>query len=244
MLHLVWRQKLQGNNLIDKPKYLNLRRSTLAIFIISVILLLDQAVKIWVKTNMYIGQETFLFGLDWCRLHFRENEGMAFGLTYGGYHGKTVLSLFRVCASVLMIYFLSYLIKQKASKKIIASLSLVIAGAIGNVIDCLFYGLLFSGSSHGIARFLPQGGGYADFLHGKVVDMFYLPIWGGHYPDWLPLLGGDQFLYFQSIFNIADFAITAGILMILFSHNELLSPDGVVAGAEDKELAAVEPRGD
>lgn len=174
---------------------------------------------------MYIGQEIFLFGQDWCRLHFRENEGMAFGLTFGGYHGKTALSLFRICASALMIYLLVNLIKQHASKRIILALSLVIAGAIGNVIDCLFYGVLFSAGFHGIAKFLPDGGGYADVLHGKVVDMFYFPMWGGFYPDWLPFIGGDPFMYFQSIFNIADLAITIGILLILFSHNQLLELD-------------------
>jgi len=190
---------------------------------------------------MYIGQESFLFGQEWFRLHFRENEGMAFGLTLGGYYGKMALSLFRICASVLMIYFLIYLIRQKASRFIIFSLSLVIAGAIGNVLDCLFYGLLFSGSYHGMATFLPEAGGYAGMLHGKVVDMFYLPIWGGNYPDWFPLIGGDSFLYFQSIFNIADLAITFGILFILFSHNELLAPEeAVVAEPEGDDAVVVE----
>lgn len=217
-----------------------MRRSTLAILIIGTVLLLDQALKIWVKTNMYIGQEIFLFGQDWCRLHFRENEGMAFGLTFGGYHGKTALSLFRIFASALMIYLLVNLIKQQASKRIIVALSLVIGGAIGNVIDCLFYGILFSASFHGFAQFLPEGGGYASMLHGKVVDMFYFPIWGGFYPDWVPVIGGDPFMYFQSIFNIADLAITIGIVFILFSHNQLLELDKKKDSEPELETAVAE----
>jgi len=217
-----------------------LRRSTLAILIIGLVLLLDQVIKVWVKTNMYIGQEIFLFGTDWFRINFRENEGMAFGMAFGGYYGKMALSLFRVIASGLMIYLLTFIIKQKASYLIVISLSLVIGGALGNVIDCLFYGLIFSGSFHGFATFLPEAGGYADFLQGKVVDMFYLPIWGGVYPDWFPFIGGGNFLYFQSIFNIADLAITVGIISILLFHNQLLALEPEKE-TENKEPLTQEP---
>ncbi len=183
--------------------------------IIFITLILDQGLKIWVKTNMYLGQEYQL--LDWFYIHFTENNGMAFGIELGGYYGKLALSLFRLVFVGVIASFLAKLVRKKADKILIVSISLVLAGAIGNIIDGTFYGLLFSESYHQLATFMPEDGGYAPLFFGRVVDMFYFPLFKGYLPEWLPFWGGDYFVFFRPVFNIADAAISIGVgIMILF----------------------------
>jgi signal peptidase II len=185
------------------------------IWIILIILILDQALKIWVKTNMFLGQEHQIF--DWFYIHFTENNGMAFGMEFGGDWGKLTLSLFRIVFVGFITSYLYKLVKQNADKILITSLSLVLAGAIGNIIDGAFYGLLFNDSYHQIAKILPESGGYAPLFFGKVVDMFYFPMYKGYLPEWFPVWGGDYVVFFRPVFNIADAAISIGVaIMVLF----------------------------
>lgn len=187
--------------------------------IVFLILFLDQALKIWVKTHLQYGEEINILGLEWARIHFVENPGMAFGITpLGGTEmGKLLLSIFRIIAVVLLWYFIANLIKLKANWGVLLSFAFIMAGAIGNILDSAFYGLIFSSSPFhgGVATLFPPEGGYAGFLYGKVVDMFYFPVWEGYFPDWMPLIGGNKFMFFKPVFNLADVAITAGVLNIL-----------------------------
>ena len=186
-----------------------------SIWIVLTTLVLDQALKIWVKTHMYLGQEHHIF--DWFYIHFTENNGMAFGMEFGGDWGKLALSLFRIVFVVFMASFLLKLIRKNADKVLIVSLSLVLAGAIGNIIDGTLYGILFSESYRQLATFLPEAGGYAPLFFGKVVDMFYFPIFKGYLPEWIPFWGGDYFVFFRPVFNIADSAISIGVaIMVIF----------------------------
>lgn len=162
---------------------------------------------------MFLGQEYEIF--SWFIIHFTENNGMAFGLEFAGQNGKLFLSLFRIVAVTGLFYYLYKLVKDKAPQGFITSIALILAGAIGNIIDSAFYGKLFSSSYHQIAEFMPEDGGYAPMLYGKVVDMFYFPIVSGYFPDWLPIWGGEYFLFFRPVFNIADSAITIGVVIIL-----------------------------
>lgn len=184
----------------------------LAIFFI---LLADQVLKFWIKLNMSLGQEYKVFG-NWAIIHFTENNGMAFGMEFGGEAGKLALTLFRIAAVCGIGYGVVYLIKKKYHRGLIMNLALIFAGAMGNIIDSAFYGLLFNESTYyEPAKFLPVEGGYAGLFHGKVVDMFYIPILQGSYPHWLPLWGGQEFIFFRPVFNIADSAISLGVIMIL-----------------------------
>ena len=186
-----------------------------SIWIVLTTLVLDQALKIWVKTHMYLGQEYQIF--DWFYIHFTENNGMAFGMEFGGDWGKLGLSLFRIVFVVFMASFLLKLIRKNADKVLIVSLSLVLAGAIGNIIDGTLYGILFSESYRQLATFLPEAGGYAPLFFGKVVDMFYFPIFKGYLPEWIPFWGGDYFVFFRPVFNVADSAISIGVaIMVIF----------------------------
>ena len=186
-----------------------------SIWIVLTTLVLDQALKIWVKTHMYLGQEYQVF--DWFYIHFTENNGMAFGMEFGGDWGKLGLSLFRIVFVVFMASFLLKLIRKNADKVLIVSLSLVLAGAVGNIIDGTLYGILFSESYRQLATFLPEAGGYAPLFFGKVVDMFYFPIFKGYLPEWIPFWGGDYFVFFKPVFNIADSAISIGVaIMVIF----------------------------
>ncbi|WP_462317704.1 lipoprotein signal peptidase [Marinilabilia sp.] len=184
------------------------------LFIVLAILIIDQALKIWVKTNMMLGDEFSVFG-NWFYIHFVENNGMAFGMELGGDFGKIFLSIFRIVAVVGIVWYLIKLARKDAPTGLIVSVSMVLAGALGNIIDSAFYGMIFNHSYSQIASLFPDGGGYAPFLHGRVVDMFYFPLFSGVYPDWLPFLGGQEFIFFRPVFNIADSSITMGILSIL-----------------------------
>ena len=213
-----------------------MKKSTLVGLIIFIVLLIDQVVKVWVKTHMHIGQDIPIFGLDWAFIHFVENPGMAFGLELGGNTGKLILSVFRIIAVVVLIFFIRNLIRQKAPYGLLACFGLITAGALGNIIDSAFYGLLFSASPYhsGAATFLPEGGGYASFLHGKVVDMLYFPLFQGTFPTWVPKWGGQPFEFFRPVFNVADSAITVGVISILlFQRNYFKASQNTEESVED-----------
>ena len=178
------------------------------------VLMLDQALKFWIKSNMIIGEEIRFF--DWFIIHFIENKGMAFGMEFGGEWGKYLLSVFRIIAIGGIAWYLKTLVKEETDKGVIMSVALVLAGAIGNMIDSAFYGMIFSHSYGQIATLME--GGYSGFLQGHVVDMFYFPIINSHFPEWLPIWGGDHFIFFRPVFNIADAAISVGVINILLFH--------------------------
>lgn len=188
-----------------------------SLVIVIAILLIDQIVKVWVKLNFTIGEEVDLIG-DWCKLHFIENEGMAFGMSFGGVAGKYVLTFLRIIASFLIGWYLLKLIKKGENKLAVYSFTLIFAGAVGNIIDSMFYGLLFSESTFfSVSQFIPEGGGYAPMFLGKVVDMFYFPIIDTTLPQWIPFFGGNDFRFFNAIFNISDVSITIGVVILLIS---------------------------
>ncbi len=185
-----------------------------ALFISLAVLIADQAVKLWIKSNMYLGQEFAVFG-NWFIIHFTENNGMAFGMEFGGDMGKIALSVFRIIAVSFIGYYLFRTANHGAKTGLIVAGSLIFAGALGNILDSMFYGIIFNDSYHQIAEFMPEEGGYAPFLFGRVVDMLYFPLISGNFPDWFPLWGGERFMFFRPVFNIADTAITTGISMIV-----------------------------
>jgi len=201
-----------------------LKRSTLTFLIISAVLIFDQTLKVWIKTNMTYGEEFGILGLSWARIHFVENEGMAFGISFGGDGGKLALSLFRLVAVAFLGYILVTLIKAKETRGLIACFALILAGAVGNILDSAFYGIIFSASSfHGNpATMFPEGGGYAAFLYGRVVDMFYFPLIDFTWPDWMPVWGGDRFQFFKPVFNVADSGISVGVISMLLFHRGFL----------------------
>ena len=192
-----------------------------SLLLIFSILLVDQIVKILVKTNMIMGEEIHVFG-NWFRIHFLENNGMAFGMEWGGKTGKAALSVFRMLAIAGISWYLSVLIKKKAHIGLILSVSAIIAGAAGNLIDSAFYGLIFSESWHTPAIMFPEGGGYASFLQGRVVDMLYFPVIDSHWPDWSPIRPGQSFIFFRPVFNLADTSITLGVAAILIFQKKFL----------------------
>jgi signal peptidase II len=187
-----------------------------AVLLIAVVILADQALKFWIKTSFSYGPVLELLGQPWARLYFIENEGMAWGWKLGGEWGKMLLTLFRLVAVLFGTWYLGRIVKECYSRGFIVCASRIYAGALGNLIDSLFYGMLFSESTDfTVAQFLPAGGGYAGFLHGKVVDMLYFPMIRSTYPDWIPFIGGNRFEFFSPIFNIADAAISVGVITLL-----------------------------
>lgn len=215
-----------------------MKRSIKIAAIIIFVLLIDQALKIWIKTNLAYGEEIQILGLDWALIHFVENEGMAFGITLGGEHGKLALSLFRIAAVGFLFYYLRLLLRSRVSFGLVACFALILAGAVGNIIDSAFYGLIFSKTPYHsgvVATMFPEGGGYAGFLHGKVVDMFYFPMFEGFFPNWLPIWGGEHFLFFRPVFNIADAAITVGVLTLLLFYRSFFSSTQMEEALESEE---------
>jgi signal peptidase II len=191
-----------------------------AVFLILLILLVDQILKIWIKTHFVIGQEVHLFG-KWGMIHFIENNGMAFGMEMGGKPGKLILSIFRIIAIFGIGWFLNSIIEKKANLGLVLAVSAIMAGAIGNIIDSAFYGMIFSESYTQPAIMFPPGGGYSSFLHGRVVDMFYFPIIDSQWPDWFPFNAGESFVFFRPVFNLADSAITCGVIAILIFQKRM-----------------------
>lgn len=208
-------------------KEVNLKRRSWTIIILSALLLLiDQVVKILIKTNMTIGQSFDVFG-DWFKILFVENEGMAFGMAFGGEVGKLLLTSFRIILVIALIYYIVKLLKRSDVKMgVIVGFSLIMVGALGNIIDSFFYGVLFSESTYtSVAQFLPEGGGYAPLFHGKVVDMLYFPLIDTTFPEWIPFIGGKAFRFFQPIFNIADSCITCGAFYLLLFQSKFFMQD-------------------
>ena len=194
-------------------------KGRLATLIIVAILLIDQAIKIWVKTSMTLHESIRV--TDWFYITFIENMGMAFGMQLGS---KIVLSLFRVVAIGVLGYYIWQQVKKNASTGYIVCLSMVLAGAAGNLIDCMFYGLVFNESSpYYLSYFVPFGSGYAPFLMGKVVDMFYFPLIETEWPTWMPFVGGDHFVFFSPVFNFADASISVSVVWLLLFYREEIS---------------------
>lgn len=194
------------------------QRRLLVIGIVLLVLFIDQSLKFWVKLNMQIGDEIMLFG-NWGRLHFIENKGMAFGMEFGGDYGKLLLTLFRLIAVGVLSFVIRNQIKAKAHIGFIIAMSLILTGALGNIIDSIFYGIIFNESYGQLAQLMPSGGGYDTWFHGQVVDMLYFPMIDTNWPNWVPFIGGKQLSFFDPIFNIADSAISTGVFTIIIFQN-------------------------
>lgn len=189
-----------------------------AVCIVILLLLLDQILKIWIKTHLELHESIKI--TSWFYLYFTENPGMAFGIEV---IGKLFLSIFRIVAVGFIGYYLYSLVKKNNPFGFIACVSLILAGAIGNIIDSVFYGVIFDHSFGQVATLFPEGGGYAGWLHGKVVDMFYFPLIETTWPDWLPIWGGQEFIFFRPIFNLADSAICVGVFLLLLFYRNTFS---------------------
>lgn len=188
----------------------------LATLIVVAILLIDQVIKIWVKTSMTLHESIHIF--DWFYITFIENRGMAFGMELGS---KILLSLFRIVAIVALAFYIRQEVIRKSRTGYIICLAVILAGAAGNLIDCMFYGLIFNESSpYYLSYFVPFGNGYAPFLMGKVVDMFYFPIIESDWPSWVPFVGGDHFIFFSPVFNFADACISCSVVWLLLFYRE------------------------
>ena len=184
-----------------------------ASIIIVLVLLIDQISKFYIKTNFALGEEVPVF--DWFRILFVENEGMAWGTKIPGEYGKLFLTLFRLVAIVGIGYWLWDSVRKNGSRILISAIALIFAGAFGNIIDSVIYGIIFNDSYGQVAEFMPAEGGYGTLFHGKVVDMLYFPLWQGNLPEWIPFWGGNYFTFFEPVFNIADTAISAGVILLL-----------------------------
>ena len=207
-----------------------------------IILLIDQWIKVYIKTHFTFQEQLHVAG-NWFILLFTENNGMAYGMELfgGGEIGKLVLTLFRIIAVSSIFWYLCYIVKKKEDKLFITCIVLIFAGALGNIIDSVFYGVLFSESSYEVARFLPIEGGYAPLLHGKVVDMFYFPIIEGHFPSWVPYWGTEKFIFFQPVFNFADASISIGVAIIILYQKRFFGKKKQVTEEEENPSATEEP---
>jgi signal peptidase II len=212
------------------------------VLLILLVLLADQCLKVYIKTHYYMQEEHEVLG-HWFRLHFVENPGMAWGWEFGGGFGKIILSLFRMVAVILGTFYLRNIIRKKYHRGFIICAALIYVGALGNLVDSMFYGILFS--ENGPAKLFPAGGGYSSFLHGKVVDMLYFPIIQTKYPSWFPIASwrGDEFEFFSPVFNIADASISVGVIALLlfqkriFPQKEELVDTAKTVGAEHMDEA-------
>lgn len=210
-------------------------KGRLATLIVVAILLIDQAIKIWVKTSMCLHESIHV--TDWFYITFIENMGMAFGMQLGS---KVVLSLFRVIAITLLGYYTCLEIRRQAKTGYIVCLAMIFAGAVGNLIDCLFYGLIFNESSpYYVSYFVPFGSGYAPFLMGKVVDMFYFPLIETEWPLWMPFVGGEHFVFFSPVFNFADASISVSVVVLLLFYREEISKISLSRNLEKNEVDKV-----
>jgi len=197
---------------------MNRQKTWIVAAIILLLLFLDQASKIWIKTHMQLHESYQIF--SWFHIYFTENPGMAFGLEI---IDKLLLSIFRILAVLVLAYFLFQVIKRNYSFGFVACIALIFSGALGNIIDCVFYGVIFNDSFGQIATFFPEGGGYAPYLHGKVVDMLYFPLIETTLPSWLPFWGGNEFVFFRPIFNLADSSICVGVFSLFLFYRKTLS---------------------
>jgi signal peptidase II len=204
-----------------------------ALFIVFLIIFFDQALKFYIKTHFYYGEEVNVIG-SWFKLHFIENEGMAFGMRLGKAEtGKLVLTLFRLVAVIFGFFLLKILVSRKYGKGVIICGSLILAGALGNLLDSMFYGLIFTESSFHMARLVPIGQGYGQLFHGRVVDMLYFPLVDTRLPEWIPYFGGRDFVFFEPVFNIADAAISMGVLTLVLFQKKLI-PQREIPGEKQK----------
>ena len=195
-----------------------LTKGYLSAFIVIAVLVIDQIIKIWVKTNMYWHESIKI--TDWFYIYFTENNGMAFGMEI---FNKFFLTGFRIIAAIAITYLLVQYVKKNYKTGFLVCVSLILAGAVGNIIDCVFYGEIFSESTHSaLATFVPIGKGYSDWFYGKVVDMFYFPIIDTNWPEWMPFVGGEHFIFFSPIFNFADAAISCGIIALILFYGKYL----------------------
>lgn len=204
---------------------IKITKGQLSVLIILSVLVIDQIIKVLVKTGMYLHENIRVCG-NWFYIYFTENNGMAFGMEL---FGKLFLTSFRIIAVALIGYYIAKVVKKNLKTGYIVCLSMILAGALGNIIDCVFYGVIFGPSvpegylNSSLATFMPEGGGYSSLLYGKVVDMFYFPIIDTTWPSWIPIVGGNHFIFFSPIFNFADASISCGIIALLLFYSKYLN---------------------
>ena len=202
--------------------------------IVLLVLIIDQVSKFYIKTNFMLGEEIRVF--DWFRILFVENKGMAWGAQIPGEYGKLILTSFRLIAVPFIAYWLWDSIRKNGSRILITAIALILAGAVGNIIDSVFYGVIFDHSYNQVATFIPEDGGYAPLLYGHVVDMLYFPLWSGYLPEWLPFWGGDYFTFFEPVFNIADSAITVGFFLLIIFNKKVFPEEERTKKASKKAV--------